>query len=64
MFKMGVSQQIEKRKTMLGQKPIASMAKGGMVKETGLYKLHKGEKVVPVKDVKKVETAMKQMKKK
>lgn len=61
---MGVSQQIEKRKTMLGQKPIASMAKGGMVKETGNYRLHKGERVIPVKDVRKVEKAMKQMKKK
>ena len=30
------------------------MAKGGMVKKTGLYKLHKGEKVIPVKDVKNI----------
>ena len=27
-------------------KPIASMAKGGPVKKTGLYKLHSGEFVV------------------
>jgi hypothetical protein len=61
---MGVSQQIEKRKTMLGTKPIASMQKGGMVKQTGMYKLHKGERVIPAKDVKKVDSMMKQMKKK
>lgn len=55
---MGVSQQIEKRKLM------GSMKNGGMVKKTGAYLLHKGEKVVPVKDVKKVEKAVKEMKKK
>ena len=35
-------------------KPIGSMAKGGMVKKTGLYKLHKGEMVMPVKITKKI----------
>lgn len=34
--------------------PPPSMAKGGMVKKTGLYKLHKGKKVIPVKDVKNI----------
>ena len=29
------------------QEVLGSMKKGGMVKATGLYKLHKGEKVVP-----------------
>lgn len=55
---MGVSQQIEKRKLM------GSMKKGGMVKKTGAYMLHAGERVVPAKDVKKVDMAMKQMKNK
>ena len=55
---MGVSQQIEKRKL------LGSMKKGGMVKKTGAYMLHAGERVVPAKDVKKVEKAMKDMKKK
>lgn len=32
---------------------IGSFKKGGKVKKTGNYKLHKGEKVVPVKKVKK-----------
>lgn len=36
-----------------------SMAKGGMVKKTGLHKLHKGEMVIPVKDVPKVKKALK-----
>jgi hypothetical protein len=51
--KMGVGQMIEKRKL------LGSMKKGGMVKATGAYLLHKGEKVVPAKDVKKVMAAMK-----
>lgn len=50
---MGVGQMIEKRKL------LGSMKKGGMVKATGAYLLHKGEKVVPAKDVKKVMAAMK-----
>ena len=29
------------------EKPIKSMKKGGMVKKTGMYKLHAGEMVVP-----------------
>ena len=32
---------------------LGSFKNGGMVKKTGLYQLHKGEKVIPVKDVKK-----------
>lgn len=35
-----------------------SMKKGGMVKKTGIHYLHKGEMVVPVKDVKKVKKAL------
>jgi hypothetical protein len=31
------------------QRPIASMKKGGKVKKTGLYKLHKGETVKKAK---------------
>ena len=31
------------------QKPIGSMKKGGKVKKTGLYKLHKGETVKKAK---------------
>ena len=29
------------------QEVLGSMKKGGMVKATGVYKLHKGEKVIP-----------------
>lgn len=29
---------------------LGSLKKGGKVKKTGLYKLHRGEKVVPVKE--------------
>lgn len=32
---------------------LGSFKKGGKVKKTGNYKLHKGEKVVPAKKVKK-----------
>ena len=42
--------------------PPPSMAKGGMVKKTGLHKLHKGEMVIPVKDVAKVKKALKSLK--
>lgn len=36
------------------KKPIASMAKGGAVKKTGLYKLHQGEFVVKASMAKKM----------
>lgn len=36
-------------------RPPQSFKKGGKVKKTGVYKLHKGERVVPAKTVKKVE---------
>jgi len=32
--------------------PLKSFKKGGKVKKTGVYKLHKGEKVVPAKKAK------------
>tara|TARA_R110002012_G_scaffold184222_2_gene350784 strand:+ start:9059 stop:9496 length:438 start_codon:yes stop_codon:yes gene_type:complete len=32
---------------------LGGFKKGGNVKKTGLYQLHKGEKVIPAKDVKK-----------
>lgn len=35
------------------QPVLGSYKKGGKVKKTGLYKLHKGEKVVSAKKVKK-----------
>jgi hypothetical protein len=38
------------------EKPIKSMAKGGMVKKTGMYKLHKGEMVMPAKITKKIKS--------
>jgi len=38
---------------------VDSYKKGGMVKKTGLAYLHKGEMVVPKKDVNKVKKAMK-----
>ena len=36
-----------------------SMKKGGMVKKTGVYLLHKGEKVIPANQVKKNKTKYK-----
>lgn len=36
-----------------------SYKKGGMVRKTGLAKLHAGEKVIPKKDVKRTEKAVK-----
>lgn len=44
----------DKEKKLLG-----SFKKGGKVKKTGKYKLHKGEVVVPVKKVKKMKKVMK-----
>lgn len=32
---------------VVGGQPLGSLKKGGIVKKTGLYKLHAGEKVVP-----------------
>ena len=43
----------------VSSKPPPSMKKGGMVKKTGLYKLHKGELVVPTRNVTKVKKALK-----
>lgn len=36
---------------------LRSFKKGGKVKKTGKYKLHKGEKVIPAKKSKKSDTA-------
>ena len=36
-----------------GEQVLDSMEKGGMIHKTGLYRLHKGEMVIPKKDVKK-----------
>jgi hypothetical protein len=36
------------------EKPIKSLAKGGMIKKTGMYKLHAGEMVIPAKMSKKL----------
>lgn len=36
-------------------KPLGSFKKGGRVKKTGLYKLHKGEKVMNAKQTKKMD---------
>jgi len=38
---------------------LGSFKKGGKVKKTGKYKLHKGEMVVPAKKVKKMKKVMK-----
>jgi hypothetical protein len=38
---------------------VPSYKKGGIVKKTGLANLHKGERVVPKKDVKRTEKTMK-----
>lgn len=49
----GISGFAEKVKE---QKPIKSMAKGGAVKKTGLYRLHKGEFVMNKKMVDKMKS--------
>ena len=41
---------------------LGSFKKGGKVKKTGKYKLHKGEVVVPAKKVKKMKKVMKSAK--
>lgn len=54
-------QQKDLMKTMADKAPggkIPSYQKGGMVKRTGLAKLHAGEKVIPKHNVKRVEKAM------
>lgn len=38
---------------------LGEYKKGGMVKKTGYYKLHKGEKVIPANEVKKNKTKYK-----
>ena len=45
-----------------GLRILGEMKSGGMVKKTGLHKLHKGEMVIPVKDVAKVKKALKSAK--
>jgi hypothetical protein len=39
---------------MASANPIASMAKGGAIKKTGMYKLHQGEFVVNAAMAKKM----------
>ncbi len=46
------------------QKVEKQMKKGGLVKKTAVYKLHKGEVVVPASRVKSVDAALKKDKKK
>ena len=46
-----------------GLRILGELKKGGMIKKTGVYKLHKGEMVVPVKNVEKVKKALKPKKK-
>lgn len=43
------------------EREMPSMAKGGKVRKTGLAYLHKGERVVPTKKVKKVENGLRKM---
>lgn len=45
---MGKGQGLMKR-SMKKPPVLGSMKKGGKIKKTGLYRLHKGEKVVPSK---------------
>ena len=47
---------IEKHNQQL--KDAASFKKGGKVKKTGIYKLHKGEKVIPKKKVESIKSFM------
>jgi len=42
------------KKGMASANPIASMAKGGPIKKTGMYKLHAGEYVVKAAIAKKM----------
>lgn len=51
-------------KEKLAQEVVGSMKDGGMVKKTGLYKLHKGEKVIPADKVKEMDMKNKTRKKK
>jgi hypothetical protein len=39
---------------------LGQMKDGGKIPKTGLYKMHKGELVIPTKKVKKVEKALKE----
>ena len=41
------------RGPMFGGRVLATMKKGGKVKKTGLYKLHRGEKVVPLSSLRR-----------
>ena len=45
-----------------GLRILGELKSGGMIKKTGVYKLHKGEMVVPVKNVEKVKKAIKSTK--
>jgi hypothetical protein len=49
-FGGGIPMQGQPAPPMRMQQPrvMGSMKKGGKIKKTGVYKLHKGEKVVPV----------------
>jgi len=48
----------------MAKKDPKQMKKGGMIKKTDTYMLHKGEVVVPANRVKSVDTALKKDKKK
>jgi hypothetical protein len=50
---MGFQQRIQRTK------PIAEMKKGGPIKKTGMYMLHKGEYVMTANQVKSVAKATK-----
>ena len=54
----------ERRRRMprsMPKRKLPWMAKGGKVRKTGLVYLHKGERVVPAKKVKKVENGLRKM---
>ena len=55
LYKKILEKKAPKAVDIAKRKKPRSMKKGGTVKETGIYKLHKGEKVVPVKKKKKTE---------
>lgn len=38
---------------MGGRRVLGTMKKGGKIKKTGLYKLHKGERVVPLSSLRR-----------
>lgn len=52
-FRSKADQEYADKMNKTKRRVMGSFKKGGKVKKTGLYKLHKGEKVIPAKKKKK-----------